>query len=305
VEKRRHPILFCIASSFQRLRAVFYKKNENYLSSCIFLNPILFRETRDKNHLTPEYLDIPDNPALCYDIAKMEFQEFCDENGPLSFAQLGRSGINLSALGYGRLSNALNCFFDRVGEAENTEPCENLIESFVNVKKPGRKCRILLGSTRGNNLDKLTTTTTFFRLIGVDFIGSKQFATNVSWWSHHFLPNRQGMFAFKFYNNILDLNTRTFHFAAAPNRNCFFCSASPHPTNTDEGFLHLFLQCPTVRNWQEQFRIQELGGTILNDTDIRKLWFLGILPNTAGVNEAILTATLLFQYCCWEEKLRK
>jgi hypothetical protein len=113
------------------------------------------------------------------------------------------------------------------------------------------------------------------------------------------------MFGFKFYNNILGLNTRTFHFAAAPNRNCFFCSASPHPTNTDETFLHLFLQCPTVRAWQELFRIQELGGIILNDTDIRKLWFLGILPNIAGINDAILTAILLFQYCCWEEKLRK
>jgi hypothetical protein len=305
VEKRRHPILFCIASSFQRLRAVFYKKNENYLSSCILFNPTLFRETRDKTHLTPEYLDIHDNTTLCYEIAKMEFQDFCDENGPLSHAQLVRSGITLSALGYGRLSNALNCFFERVGDAGDTEPSENLTESFVSIKKPGRKCRILLGSTRGNNLDKLTTTTTFFRLIGVDFIGCKHFSTNVSWWAHQFLPNRQRMFGFKFYNNILGLNTRTFHFAAAPNRNCFFCSASPHPTNTDETFLHLFLQCPTVRAWQEHFRIQELGGVILNDTDIRKLWFLGILPNIAGINDAILTAILLFQYCCWEEKLRK
>jgi hypothetical protein len=111
-------------------------------------------------------------------------------------------------------------------------------------------------------------------------------------------------FAFKFYNNILGLNTRTSHFIINPNRNCTFCSLRDGSA-TDETFLHLFFQCPTTRSWQNEFTRQKLNGIAANEEDSKKMWFLGTVPGTQEPNLALLTAVLIFQYCCWEEKLRK
>ncbi len=120
-----------------------------------------------------------------------------------------------------------------------------IFETFCTIKKPAKKCRIFLASSRIQDLDKLTTTCTFFRLVGLEYTGNKNYEVNVSWWNFFFLPNRIRTFAFKFYNNILGLNTRTAHFIINPNRNCTFCSLRDGSA-VDESFLHLFFQCPTT-----------------------------------------------------------
>jgi hypothetical protein len=65
VNSNRHPVIYSIACSFERLRIKFDKRNENYLTSSIFYNPMLFRETRDKRPLCPTYLDLGNNTDLC------------------------------------------------------------------------------------------------------------------------------------------------------------------------------------------------------------------------------------------------
>ncbi len=120
VDLNRHPILYHMAASFERLRIKFDKKNENYLTSSIFYNPTLFRETRDKRPLCPDYLGTGADIMLTYKIATCQLQDLCGEDGILPHQDLIRKGINLSPLGYGRLSNALNCFFDRLRPKQTT-----------------------------------------------------------------------------------------------------------------------------------------------------------------------------------------
>ena len=43
----------------------------------------------------------------------------------------------------------------------------------------------------------------------------------------------------------------------------------------------------------------------LVDDEAQKFWFLGILPNQNAPSFAVLSAVMVFQYCIWEEKLRK
>ncbi len=73
----------------------------------------------------------------------------------------------------------------------------------------------------------------------------------------------------------------------------------------DEMFLHLFLNCPTVQAWHGEFVRRYLNDINLNPVESTKLWFLGITPGTDSPSFAVLSAILLFQYCIWEEKLRK
>ncbi len=305
-DSRRHPILYDTAVSYERFRTKFNKKNENYLTDCIFYNPILYREDRDKRTLTPEFLGISGNTLLTYRFAKTEIQDLCDHFGIRTQLSLANDNLPLSEIGYGRLSNALNCFLDRTAHQRNdTDSAKSIKDEFCFIKKLGRKCRLILSTGWVGTLENVTTVKTFFQLIETPYTGDNSFSDNVSWWNMYILPNRICMFAFKFYNNILGINTRTSHFAVNPTRACTFCSLATPPPHPDESFIHLFLNCPTIRNWHSNFLTLFFNGLQLTEDQSKKFWFLGLLPRDTIANPSILTSVLLFQYCCWEEKLRK
>ncbi len=104
-----------------------------------------------------------------------------------------------------------------------------------------------------------------------------------------------------FFNNILGINVRTSHFGVNATRYCFFCTKERN-FSTDESFIHLFFDCPTVRNWHEAF-IDEFikPGGIPVATDKKKFLFTGILDNEFNYFEA--SAAITFQFSVWEEKL--
>jgi hypothetical protein len=72
------------------------------------------------------------------------------------------------------------------------------------------------------NLESQQTCKTFFNITDIPYIGNEKFARVVSLWNISGFTNREKSFIFKFYNNILGINTRTSHFAANPTRACFF-----------------------------------------------------------------------------------
>jgi hypothetical protein len=107
-----------------------------------------------------------------------------------------------------------------------------------------------------------------------------------------------------FFSNILGLNTRTSHFGINVSRVCFFCLKKNPVVPNDETFIHLFYNCNTTRAWQAQFLTKcfpEFG--LLPDNEQKKLWFLGIYNDT--IVPFIVGAVLSFQFCIWENKLRK
>jgi hypothetical protein len=73
----------------------------------------------------------------------------------------------------------------------------------------------------------------------------------------------------------------------------------------DESFTHLFLLCPTVQAWHDQFLNTKFGIVDITLEEKKRFWFLGIPPHTDSPSYAVLSAVLIFQYCVWEEKLRK
>jgi hypothetical protein len=112
------------------------------------------------------------------------------------------------------------------------------------------------------------------------------------------------MFFYKFYNNILGINTRTSHFVPNGTRNCFFCTKLQTPLFNDESFSHLFYDCGTTSTWQNSFLNKHFPELLpLNRLDKKKLWFLGY--TTDIYHSFILAAFLSFQFCIWEAKLSK
>jgi hypothetical protein len=77
---------------------------------------------------------------LTYKLASCQLQDLCSENGILSHADLIRNGITLSPLGYGRLSNALNCFFDRLKpDRDDNHNAKTILSVFGLIKKTREK----------------------------------------------------------------------------------------------------------------------------------------------------------------------
>ncbi len=133
--------------------------------------------------------------------------------------------------------------------------------------------RLVLCTGRIGTLENVTTVKTFFQLIDTPYMGDNSFSDNVSWWNMIILPNRICMFAFKFYNNILGINTRTSHFAVNPNCACTFCSMTLAPPQ-DESFIHIFMNCPTIRNWHSNFLTHFFNGLQLTEDQKKRFGFL-------------------------------
>ena len=144
----------------------------------------------------------------------------------------------------------------------------------------------------------------FFEITGLEFVGNELFSKNLSLWNRSSFTNRQKMFFYKFYNNTLGINVRTSHFVANGTRLCFFCSRVGIQAGNDETFIHLFFSCPTVRRWQENFFnhcFPELPA--MTEYNKKSIWMLGYNENLFSL--VVMTATLSFQFCIWEAKLKK
>ena len=72
-------------------------------------------------------------------------------------------------------------------------------------------------------------------------------------WSLNFLPNKIREFSFKFYGNILGLNSRVAHFGNNINPGCTFCRLTIGLAAPPESFLHLFFECPSVVQLHDSF----------------------------------------------------
>jgi hypothetical protein len=90
------------------------------------------------------------------------------------------------------------------------------------------------------DLENLTTTKTFFNLIGIIYVGTELFSKTVRLWCGSGFSNRYPTFVFKFFNNILGINVRTSHFGLNATRYCFFCTKDRNLTLT-KAFCIYFL----------------------------------------------------------------
>jgi hypothetical protein len=301
----RHPILSGLAEAFELCRINHDSSNENFEKMFILYNPLLYRSARDKRRIDLSFLDTVPDPDQYRKLALLKYGDCYDNMGLRTRVDLNISlGLNLSVLGYANLGGALNFFKNRRIPNDKSDGTSISLETSLNIKKPAQKIRSSFVKKQKNSFDlsKQTTVTTFFRITGIEYIGNAEFSRIIKSWSSTG-SNRYRMFVFKFFNNILGLNTRTSHFGNNGTRHCFFCTKSGRP-DTDESFIHLFLQCPTVTGWHDEF-IEKfiVPQQPLDNPDRKKLFFLGIY--NGNYNSFLAAAVFHFQFSIWEEKLSK
>jgi hypothetical protein len=302
-----HPILYGLAVAFEKLRVCHDSNNENFLKATFMNHPMFFREAGNKLPLSFEYLECEKDILTCYHLGKLTMEHLYGHNGLITRAELRLLwGVDLSLTGYANLGKSLNHFVNRLSINRLNDGTTVGLREDLSIKNPGKKIRkkMLKRRKKPFNLETQQTCKSFFKITGMQYIGNDTFSKIVAMWNISGFTNREKTFIFKFYNNILGLNTRTSHFAANPNRGCFFCSKMTPPVTTDETFLHLFLICPTTKKWHDQFMSTYLPNLLLNDGNLEKnFWFLGLAGE--NFNLFLCSAVLTFQFCIWEQKLKK
>jgi hypothetical protein len=66
------------------------------------------------------------------------------------------------------------------------------------------------------------------------------------------------------------------------------------------------MECPTTFDWHNEFLRKYLPHLFYMDLQERtNFFFWGIMPGEGNLNKFLILAVLIFQFCIWEEKLRK
>ena len=134
----------------------------------------------------------------------------------------------------------------------------NTLLSFMTVEKKGstRFRAVLTKNQRPEaekNLGKMTQIKTFLKLTYSENISHSRLKSLIGGWDNSFLPGKIRTFLFKFYNNILGLNSRVAKFNVDTDPSCTFCSLQNHRPAEKETFAHLFFVCNTTNNIIREF----------------------------------------------------
>ena len=156
---------------------------------------------------------------------------------------------------------------------------------------------------QGKNLIKLPLVKTFSRLVGTQNIEITRLKNMMGAWNNNFIPGKIRTFLFKFYNNILGLNSRVAKFNRTTYPSCTFCSLTNCRPTERETFAHLFFYCETTNRILAEFfnrfftiEMPEVG-----------TFFCGNIKLHENENRAFhfQLAMDIFRYHIWVYKLEK
>ncbi len=109
------------------------------------------------------------------------------------------------------------------------------------------------------------------------------------------------MFKFKYYNNILGINTRVAHFNPEVDAGCTFCKITgPHPVPS-ETFVHLFYECSSVNPLIVMLNNNYFGLPAITEEQ----YFLSTFGNFEQNNIVSNIILDVFRYLIWQKKLEK
>ena len=138
-------------------------------------------------------------------------------------------------------------------------------------------------------------------MTGVENVTDLRATHLLSSWNNTKLNNKIRTFLFKFYNNILGLNSRVAKFNNAIDPSCTFCTANKLFPAEKESFSHLFYYCPTTNKLLSTFLARYFTINSLTATE----FFASKINDKEDNNMALQLALDIFRYYIWNCKLEK
>ena len=151
------------------------------------------------------------------------------------------------------------------------------------------------------NLKNLQQVKTFARLTGSVNTDIRRLKSMMGAWNNNFLPGKIRIFLFKFYNNILGLNSRVAKFNREKDPSCTFCSISNLRPAKQETFAHVFYYCETTNKLLTEFFKRYFTINLPECSVI----FNGTISTKDRENRAFQLVMDVFRYHIWNNKLEK
>jgi hypothetical protein len=209
-------------------------------------------------------------------------------------------GCRLTNEKYGFLVNTYNIALKKYWkDGDKVTPINDFINRFKKGSKNFRK--IITSVSNKVVLQKSRQVRTFCRLIDCNIPEPGRVQNLFSAWNNGFYPCSFRVFLFKYYNNILGINSRVAHFNNMIDGGCTFCLISgPHPV-PQETVLHVFFTCPTTRSVLDTICMRYLNNIELDES----LFFLGTHSEIEAENKLLSGFFDIVRYLIWQSKLEK
>ncbi len=212
--------------------------------------------------------------------------------------------VNFTLVTYMRLHEALQFYVNSRKNDEQTfaVSLEFFIKSFNRGSKPFRTILRYAENSR-LSIENLNTVTTFFSLIGIPKCDESVLKKCWGMWNSTYIGNICREFIYKFYNNILGLNSRVSKFVPGHDAECTICKISGESRPLQqESFVHVFYECVHTDKYRDAISRALFPETInLTDNEKRAFWFLGVLPGPRGnVSNSLIDLTVsLINFNIW------
>jgi len=296
-------ILKNLAAEFSKLVKNFSETEKNIQEAYLINNLAVTRSLIDKKPLDKNCFQELDHISLLL-LAKVRVKDICSAEFRLkdNNSILLNTGIEFTLNARLRLESAVHTlrqkYSNKAGGAKK-------IETFlIGFKKGSKNIRKHLAAPEKIALHQQFRK--YSQLTGTRIPDINLLKKTISMWSKHYLPNTVKDFSFKFFNNLLGINTRVSHFNNEVERGCTFCKLDNKLPVPDETFVHLFFECRSGpyqlinRFFDEQLPELNLAG---DEIKKQSLFFFNT-PTNKHVPFLGVLFTLLLQYI-WKSKLNK
>jgi hypothetical protein len=294
-------VLNNIIESFSYFKSKFAQADNNFMVSPFYCNDAFGYGRGLINKLDEVFFDCYGNNTLRNSLLSLTWKDLVTNGVFLTREEIfTRFNITLLQDKYNTLKQvydiALRKYY-KVGADES-----NLSDFFKSFKKGSKKFRrIMCGTVSEQSVKSGTQVRTFLRSIDEECPSFARIKSLLSNWNVSFLNSSIREFVFKYYNNILGLNSRVAHFNLEVNSGCTFCNITNNRPVPKETIQHLFFYCPTIYGIICTF----FDRYIANSVNDKCNYFLSNLSSNEQVNNVVTIVWDIFRYVVWQFKLQK
>ncbi len=294
-------VLTNILENYELFKSKYAQIDNNYMVVPIYCNAAFGYGRGLVHKLDDNFFECNGNTAVRNTLLGITWSDITDNELLYSREQLLiRFNINLSVIKYNLLKNAYLIAVRRYRKID--APQTGIREFMLGFKKGSKYFRVVLnGKTSENIVRNGTPVRTYLRCIEQECPAFPRIKSLLSNWNLYYLNSRIREFCFKFYNNILGINSRVSHFNPDIEAGCTFCSLTNTRPVPKETVQHLFYYCPTTAPIITYFYDKYLCNFLISPTT----FFLANVSSIEKENRPLNITLDVLRYVLWQYKLEK
>jgi hypothetical protein len=290
-----------LVDSYSRFKSKFTVLGNNYLTVPIYCNSAFGYDRGNRIKLDAEFFGIAFPVQYRDRVLKLTWSSLTVNGVVRTKLELDNIlGESLTREQYCNLKIAYRSAVNRYQKLDGKSA--TITEFLARFKKGSRNFRNVIGY--GRSILKVSDSRqckTFVKLIDCLVPVETCAVALYTSWSSHFLNMSIRVFLFKFYNNILGINTRVANFNPNINGSCTFCSLNgPFPAPA-ETFSHVFFDCIHVQSILVRLHAKYLCNFNFN----RNSFFITDINDKEGENWPVMLFFDIVRYNIWQNKLEK